>query len=270
MIVDGRKISDEIKKDLKDRVSKLNCVPMLVAIQVGSLSASESYLRIKEKFAEGSGIVFELSKFSEDITTEELVDRITVISKDSLVHGIIVQLPLPEHIDREAVLDAIPTEKDPDVLSQESRRLWKKSPVVLAVEHILNRHNVNLLNKRIVILGQGSLVGKPITEWIQREGLKPVVMTKETFNLEKIKEADILITGVGNPELIKSTDLKRGVVIIDAGTSEQGGELKGDVEKSAGGIASLFTPVPGGVGPIAVAKLFENLIGLISAKSRDF
>lgn len=260
MIVDGRKISDEIKKELKVKVSTLTRVPMLVAIQVGNDPATESFLRIKKNFASDVGVVFEVSKFEESITTEELCDRILTISNDQLVDGVIVQLPLPENIDKRKVLDLIPVDKDPDVLSSNSKKEGKLNPVVLAINEILNRNEVSLDEQKIVVIGKGELVGGPVVEWLTRYGYEPIVMTKENFDSSELKDADIIITGAGVAGLIKKESVKKGVVVIDAGTSESGGEIKGDSDFSVSEVASVFTPVPGGIGPVAVAKLFQNLL----------
>lgn len=260
MIVDGKEISEEIKKELKDKVSKLSRVPMLVAIQVGSDPATESFLRIKRGFAEEIGIVFEVSKFDENITTEEICDRVKTISEDKLVNGIIVQLPLPPNIDKRKVLDLIPVSKDPDVLSSKSKDEGILNPVVLAINEIFSRNEVSLDDQKIVVIGKGELVGGPVIKWLKSHDYEPLVLTKDDFNEDELKDADIIITGAGVAGLIKKELVKEGVVVVDAGTSESGGEIKGDAESSVSEVASVFTPVPGGVGPIAVAKLFENLI----------
>lgn len=271
MIIDGREISKELISDLKKRVSGMIQVPMLIAIQVGDDPATESFIKIKRRVAEKIGVAFEAAKLDKDVTTEDLIDRIEAVSKDELVRGVIVQLPLPGHIDTGKVLNSIPKDKDPDVLSifaREEKKVF--APVAEAAREVLKRGSVSLENKSVLVIGEGRLVGGPIIDWLKSEGVRPVVANDETANLKELSlNADVIFSGAGSPGLIKDEMVKEGVVIIDAGTSEEGGLIKGDADEGVREKASLITPVPGGMGPIVVAKLFENLISLIETKNSN-
>jgi len=259
MIIDGRKISLEIKEKLIDKVTSFSTPPMLGIVSVGKNSASQSYMKIKERFGSDIGVVVEKYEFSENISTEELVDRVRTIAKDDLIKGLIVQLPLPANIDREKVLSEIPFEKDPDALNEGNNVF--QAPVALAVKEIFDKNNVDVSNKNILVVGQGKLVGSPVIKWLQSIGVQPAVADIDTKDLTSLtQKADIIISGAGSPGLINADMVKEGVVLIDAGTSESNGKIAGDVSLECAEKAEIITPVPGGLGPIVVAKLFENLL----------
>ncbi|PJE73770.1 MAG: hypothetical protein COV02_00740 [Candidatus Terrybacteria bacterium CG10_big_fil_rev_8_21_14_0_10_41_10] len=274
MIIDGKKIAGEIKQKLKEKISQSNKKICLAVVQVGENDVSERFVKMKKKFADEIGVETDIIKLPKGVSKEDLKIKIKSICADKNISGVIVQLPLPESL-RQAqkeILDNILPEKDIDVLSSFSQKNFKEGnsvilpPVTGAVKVILEKIGLNakdLALKNIVIFGRGSLVGKPVSVWLESVGARAVIVDKQTINpKEKTITADIIISGVGAPGIITSDMVKEGVIIVDAGTSEQGGKLAGDMTPDVGEKASFFTPVPGGVGPVTVAILFENLIML--------
>lgn len=267
MLVDGKKIANEIKESLRQEVVKLGRVPVLSIIYVGSDPAIESFIKIKKRFGEEMGVQIEIHRFGQKISGEELKKEIEKISGQS--DGVIVQLPLSQHLDTDSILNAIPLEKDVDVLSKKAMEMFEKGdsavfpPVAGAIKEIFDRYNVDMRSKKIVIIGKGRLVGQPTISWLKREGIEPVALEEGDDVEREIRDADIIISGAGSPGLIKLEMIKEGVIIIDAGTSESKGKICGDADPACADKASVFTPVPGGIGPMTVAILFRNLITLL-------
>jgi methylenetetrahydrofolate dehydrogenase (NADP+)/methenyltetrahydrofolate cyclohydrolase len=179
------------------------------------------------------------------------------------VDGVVVQLPLPSQIDKDSVLQAVPREKDPDVFCYGEKHDRLLPPVVGAIDEISKLHKVEWKNKKVVILGEGTLVGKPAARYARKKGAKVRIYTREKFDITSLKTADIIVSGIGQPAFIKSDMVSEGVILFDAGTSEDGGVLVGDVDKGVAEKASLLTPVPGGIGPITIAYLLSNLVQLV-------
>lgn len=276
-IIDGRKIAQEILEKIKQEVSLLDFTPIFCDVLVGDNLSSKKYVEMKAKKAEELGIKFQNANFPGSITTNELVEEIRKLNKIQNMCGIIVQLPLPNHIDEQKVLDAINPAIDVDALgSVVSERFYSgrdsmKLPTALACHYILKFLNLDLHNKKIVILGQGKLVGKPVTKLLEIDGLSPIPVRSTTLGKEELlKNADIVIAGIGRGHYLKGDMVKEGVVIIDAGTSESGSVLIGDVDsQSVGGKASYLSPCPGGVGPVTVAMLFRNVLEVAKHKQND-
>jgi len=266
-IIDGRKIKDEILNELKGKVEALPLPPIFCDILVGDDPVSSSYVRIKGKAAESVGIKFKVVNFPETITTEEIVNEIENLNRVPLMCGIIVQLPLPLHIDTQVVLDMIDPKLDVDCLgSINSRNFYEDTghigyPTALACMKLLDSLNLDLKSKKIVILGQGKLVGLPVTHLLEKENLLVTIINSKTEHADLfIKDADIIISAVGKGGFLTGDMVKDGVVIIDAGTSEENGSVVGDVETESVEVkASFVTPSPGGVGPVTVAVLLENV-----------
>lgn len=273
-IIDGRKIKEEILNEVKEKVANLSFSPVFCDILVGDDVVSASYVKIKEKNALNVGIKFRTAEFPDTVTTEELIYEIENLNKVPHMCGIIVQLPLPEHIDRQRVLDAIDSSLDVDCLgSLASNNFYNNKeglgyPTAIACLRILDSINLNLKNKNIVVLGQGTLVGKPVTHLLRSRGLSVMTIDSQTENMSPLlKNADIIISGIGKGKFIKKDMIKEGVVIIDAGTSEENGSVIGDVDfESVEGIVSFLTPSPGGVGPVTVAILLENVLKVAENK----
>lgn len=273
IIIDGKEIASDIKKGLKQKVLSLKKPPILAIIYVGENPASESFIARKKKFGEDIGVQVVVHNFPKEVQTEKLKEEISAsVNKDS---GLVIQLPLPSHIDAQDILDFVPIEKDVDILSSKSEALYAKSkiqiipPVAGAIEEICLRNNIFLTNKNIVIVGDGRLVGKPVFAWLERQGIHAAIIDENTKDTDSIlQKADVVISGVGIPHLIKASSLKDGVIIFDAGTSLKDGKLVGDFEPECSEKAFLSTPVPGGIGPITVAILFKNLLSLGSRTTK--
>ncbi len=268
MILDGRALAKDILAQAKARAAALAHAPHIVAIVANETPATRSYLSIKEKRAEDAGCTLEVVRLPEDVSMAALRDAVLAAHADA----VIVQLPLPAHVATPEVCDAIPLAKDADVLSAAARAEFESAeeallpPVVGAIRKILEFGNVSVAGKRSVVIGAGFLVGAPAARWLGKQGAAVEVVTKESGDLAAaLATADIIVSGAGAPHLITPAMLKDGVVLIDAGTSESGGAIVGDADPACAERCSLFTPVPGGVGPVAVACLFENAVALASA-----
>ena len=265
MIIDGRAIAADLLRQTKQRTEDLGRVPLVRAITCAPSAATLSYLGIKERRAQEAGMELFVVTLPETATEEAFIEAILQPGADA----VIVQLPLPEHLDALRIVDAIPSNLDADVLSSVSYSAFLHAetevlpPVVLAVQEILERSNVSLYEKKCVVVGSGKLVGRPVASWLQRQGAEVLVVTSVEDSKQELLAADVVVLGVGKPELIDASFLKQGVVLIDAGTSESGGQMVGDAHPSCAEVASVFTPVPGGVGPIAVACLFRNVVTLL-------
>lgn len=268
MVINGTEIARKRKLELKNNLGSER--REVVVIKTDSNKATESFIAIKEKVAQELDIIFTEIELKQSSTTEKIVHTIEEISERLTKNdGLVVQLPLSEHVDTDEVLSHIPPFLDIDMLNPETMKLFKQKetgmypPVAEAVKIILEEENVNLINKEILVIGQGRLVGLPIITWLKREGLSPNAIdidTDKATKKELIKKADIIFTGVGVPSLITKDMIKDGVILIDAGTSEQNGKLRGDVNPQCEEKASLITKTPGGVGPITVIALYSNLI----------
>lgn len=258
MIFDGRSMAKKIEEVLKRRISSRIKAPVLTVLAVGENPISERFIKMKGECAERLGVVMNVVHLPQKSLTEEVIDAIKKNAPFS--NGIIVQLPLPETCDTAKILAAIPKEKDVDALSLVP---LVPAPVVGAVERILFEGGVDLAGKRVLVIGRGKLVGAPLTKWLEGNGTTVEVIGDEVEDCSSYTQiADIIISGAGEPHLIKAHMIKEGAVIIDCGTSEAGGRMLGDADPDCASKCALLTPVPGGVGPVTVATLFENLLTL--------
>jgi len=276
-IIDGKKIRDDMLSKIKREVLDLPFRPVFCDVLVGEDLVSKQYIKMKSKYAEKAGISFYDASFPSSISTEKLVEEIKRINNIENICGIIIQLPLPDSFDSKIILDAIDPSLDVDCLgNKNSERFYNNEsnlglPTALACMEILNSLNIDLKNKKIVILGQGELVGKPVASLLRFAGFEPIIVDSKTKNKEEfIKQADVIISGMGNGKYITGNMIKNGVVIIDAGTSESGASVVGDVDlDSVANKASFVSPVPGGVGPVTVAMLLNNVLQVAKAKAKS-
>lgn len=264
MTIDGKEITADIVRQVREEVSLLGTDVVVRAVVQAPSGATESYLRIKQKRAIEAGMYLEVIRMEDEATTEELIEKIELPGADA----IIVQLPLPASVDTKAVLEAIPLSKDADVLSEKAKALFETGegfipPVVGAVKEVLERARVSVAGKKAYVIGKGQLVGLPVASWLRTQGADVTVLTQEDSDLSVLRSAEIVVSGAGKGGLIKKEYLTEGVVLIDAGTSESGGSIVGDMSPDCADMASVFTPVPGGIGPIAVSYLFKNVLELI-------
>lgn len=269
MIIDGKKLAEEIKTELKTEVLKLGKNIRLAVVQAGEDKVTEKFLEQKKRFGKEIRADVRVYDLPEDITTNKLREKLAEIVHIKENTGVIVQLPLPKQINTQYILDGIIPEKDPDMLSSKSVGLFSSGrskilpPVVGAIKHIFDKNNVEVKGKKVTVLGAGRLVGKPVAAWLIGQGAAVTVIDENTADPTlHTMDADIIISGVGEPNLIGPQMVKRGVVAVDCGTSEEAGKLLGDFDPKVAEKASLFTPVPGGVGPLTVAMLFKNLVEL--------
>ncbi len=262
IIVDGKHIAEVITASLVRDIALLKAAPTLAVVQVGNNEVSSKYVSSKIKYAEGVGAQVVLHAFPETITAADLEKEVTGLVGRADIHAVLVQLPLPSSIDAQKIVSLIPPLKDVDALSGASMPLVLP-PAVGAIKEILEFHHVQVAGKRVVVVGKGKLVGEPAAAWARKEDAEVIAIDKSVEDISVYtKEAEILILGAGSPALVTASMLTKGVVLVDAGTSEMNGELRGDADPSCADVCCLFTPVPGGVGPVTVAVLFKNLLML--------
>jgi methylenetetrahydrofolate dehydrogenase (NADP+) / methenyltetrahydrofolate cyclohydrolase len=261
MIVDGKKIAEEIYAEIKKRIQTSGLRLHLTVVTSAPNLETKKYLTLKQNKAEEVGIDLSIVELAADATTDDVIANIDAAARKS--SGVLVQFPLPSPIDPEAVVRAIPLSHDIDALNPETASVLP--PVVGAFKEILSRHHVEVKDKLVTILGSGRLVGQPSVKWFTSAGAHVSVVVRETKDIAfYTRQADIIVCGAGDPGFLKPDMVKEGVVILDAGTSEEGGVLRGDADPLCAEKAALFTPVPGGVGPITIAVLLRNLIDLSS------
>ncbi|MCR4335053.1 MAG: bifunctional methylenetetrahydrofolate dehydrogenase/methenyltetrahydrofolate cyclohydrolase FolD [archaeon] len=272
-IIDGKAIADDIlkklKKELKEYKTNNNPIPKLVVIQVGEDPASTIYVNKKHKACEEIGIDSEIKRFPETISYSDFLKEIGKLNKDDSVNGILVQMPLPEHLNHKQVFETIAVEKDVDGFHpfNHGKNLLGKKGIAPAtpkgIMTLLESTGVTLEGKNAVVVGRSNIVGKPIALMLINEGCTVSVCNSKTKNLKMFtKEADILVVAVGKCNIITEDMVKKGAIIIDVGMNRnKEGKLCGDVDfENVKKVASWITPVPKGVGPMTIASLMENTI----------
>ena len=274
-LIDGKTISAQIKDELKEQVATLKEQGVeltLAVIQVGEDPASSVYVRNKKNACAYIGINSIAHELPEDTTQEELLDLIDKLNNDDKVNGILVQLPLPNHIDEDAIINAISPNKDVDGFHPQNvgaLSIGKKgfvSCTPAGVIQLLKRSNIDIEGKECVVLGRSNIVGKPMAMLLLRENGTVTVCHSKTNNLKEItKRADILIVALGKPKFITKEYIKEGAVVIDVGIHRNSeNKLCGDVDfDDVKDIVSAITPVPGGVGPMTIAMLMYNCVNSI-------
>lgn len=266
MNIDGRTIAESIYLELELRRRGIAGAVGLGIVVASHDPVIESFVRIKSRAAARLNVELRRLDLLNQPTTADALAAIEQLG--SKVDGIIVQLPLPDALDTEAVLSNIPPFLDVDGVNPTVADAARSviAPVTGAIEDILTRSHIEVRGKKCVVVGAGKLVGGPAAYLMRRLGAEVSIVTLESGSLEELKTADIVILGAGNPGFVTPDMIKEGVILIDAGTSEQGGKVRGDAGPACAEKAALFTPVPGGVGPIAVAMIFKNLFDLIEKK----
>jgi len=259
MIVNGRDIAKKVLSSLEEERKHIGRPMALGILMSEGDAATESFIKIKSKSAHRLGVEVVRRELDSGATTQDALEALADLA--GRVQGVIVQLPLPSNIDAEKVIAAIPQAKDVDAIGPKPHAVL--APVAGAVREVLLETGVEVEGKKAVVVGAGRLVGKPAAEMLTEMGANVTFVTKEAGSLEELKSADIAVLGAGNPSFIKPEMLRAGVVLLDAGTSEAlGGKLMGDADPSCANMASVFTPTPGGIGPIAIAMIFKNLFEL--------
>ena len=279
-IIDGKQVADDLINQIKEGVDRRLAAgrraPGLAMILVGDNPASKVYVRNKEKACARSGILSFMHRIPSTTSQEDLLALIDQLNKDNTVDGILVQLPLPDHIDEESILNSISSAKDADGFHPENMgRLAIGKPrfrpcTPRGVMTLLKHTGIDLMGMDAVIVGRSNIVGKPMALELIRESATVTICHSKTKNLpDKVKAADLVVAAVGHPEFVKGDWIKPGAVVIDVGINRsEEGKLVGDVEfETAKQHAAWITPVPGGVGPMTVASLLENTFD--SAEVRD-
>lgn len=262
MIINGRAIAEEMYANLSEARKGFGALSLGIVV-VGTNPVVASFVRIKERSAERLNVTLVRKELAEDSSTGKVIEAVQELVQET--SGIIVQLPLPGAIDAEQVLASIPASHDVDginpLTSEEEKKV--RPPVAGAIAEIFERNEVEAKGKKAVVVGLGRLVGAPAVELLEDMGATVSIVTQTRGSIEELKSADIVVLGAGNPGFVKPEMLKEGVVLIDAGTSEMENRIAGDADPACAEVASVYTPVPGGVGPIAVAMIFKNLFALV-------
>ncbi len=274
MLIDGKAIAQNIYANLSVRVSKIKFKPVFCDVMVGSDPASIQYVALKARFAEKLGIRFLRADVSEEASEAELIEKIADIGKWPDLCGLIVQLPIPQKYNLHNVLSQIPQGVDVDCLNPENVKKFYSMgfklipPTASAVMTILSSVMPDLHNKTAVVVGKGELVGRPVAQLLSRAGAEVIALDSRTVEPKSVScRADIVVAGAGNPKLISASWIKPGAVVIDAGTSEDFGSIVGDVDtESVVQVASYLAATPGGVGPVTVAKLLENVVQVAESR----
>ena len=273
-ILDGKKCSQEILDKIKEKVDNLKNsnkrVPGLAVIIVGNNPASKIYVNSKVKACEKVGFYSKAIFLDENISQAELLENIQALNNDENIDGILVQLPLPKHLNEDEICNAIDTSKDVDGFKAENLgkvMLGKEDGMVpctpQGIMYLLDSiKDINLYGMNGVVIGRSNIVGKPISSLLINRGVTTTVCNSRTKNIEDIlRNADIIIAALGKPKFLKENMVKEGAIIIDVGINRVDGKLCGDVDfENVSKLASFITPVPGGVGPMTIAMLLNNTL----------
>lgn len=274
-LIDGKKISLEIRENLKKEINNLNIIPGLAIIYVGDNSASEIYVKNKIKVAEEIGIKADVYHFANNTREEEIINKIRELNKDNNVDGIIIQSPMPQNYNEAYINNFISADKDVDgfgvyslgALASNDEKFLAATPY--GIIKLLEHENIEISGANVVIVGRSKIVGRPLALALLNKDATITVTHSKTKNLKDItRQADILIVAIGSPEFITADYVKKNAVVIDVGISRLDGKIKGDVDfNSVKDSVSYITPVPGGVGPMTIAMLLSNVVK--SAKRRE-
>ena len=272
MIIDGKKIAETLRQKLKKEIieikSSFKSVPGLTVILIGEDPASKIYVKNKEKFSKEIGINSEVIKYPENIEEKEVLSKIIELNKNKKVSGILVQLPLPKHINKQKVIETILPEKDVDGfhpinVGNLSSGYDSKIPCTpLGCLILLKEVEKNLSGKHAVVIGRSNLNGKPMAQLLLKENCTVTITHSKTKDLKsKCNKADIIIAAVGKPKLVKGDWVKKNAIVIDVGINKTTDGIVGDVDfNEVSKVARAITPVPGGVGPMTIACLLRNTV----------
>ena len=271
-ILDGKQIAKEYRQRLKNQVNELKehgFTPKLSVILVGNDGASQSYVKSKKKAAEKIGMISEIIHLDESTSEEVVLSELNRLNNDDTVSGILVQVPLPKQVSEQKVLEAINPEKDVDgfhpinigKLYIDEQTFVPCTP--LGIMEILKHADINLEGKNAVVIGRSHIVGQPVSKLLLQANATVTILHSRTKNMNAhLKQADVIVSAVGQPDLVTKENVKAGAVIIDVGnTPDENGKLKGDVAyDEVKEIASAITPVPGGVGPLTITMVLNNTL----------
>lgn len=268
MILDGVRTAEVIQRKISEEVSRIKEDITLAIFMVGNNQASQIYVHNKEIACENVGIKARIYKFDENISQKEILKMVDECNNDATITGIMVQLPLPSHLDVDTILDSIDPKKDVDGLNIVNQgKLFKGKQAIepataKGIITLLKNNNVDISGKNAVVVGRSILVGRPIAMLLLKENATVTICHSKTVNLKEItKKADILVVATGKPKMITEDMVKRDAVVVDVGINRVAGKLCGDVDfDNVQNVASLITPVPKGVGPMTIATLLQNVI----------
>jgi methylenetetrahydrofolate dehydrogenase (NADP+)/methenyltetrahydrofolate cyclohydrolase len=272
ILIDGKKIAAELREELKQEVSKLKIrykkVPGLTVILIGDMTPSQIYVRNKEKSANEVGLKSEVIKYPEEVEEKIVLEKIEELNRDDTVSGILVQLPLPKHIDKQKVIETITPSKDVDGfhpmnVGNLSSGYESSVPCTpLGCYLMIKKIEPNLNGKKAVMVGRSNLNGKPMAQLLLKENCTVTITHSKTKDLKaECLEADIIVAAVGIPELVKADWVKKDAIVIDVGINKTDKGIVGDVAfEEVSKVAKALTPVPGGVGPMTIACLLKNTI----------
>lgn len=268
MLLDGKKISDKIKEEIKLKTKNYLIKPTLAVIQIGDDEASNVYINSKKNSCEKVGFNFIHIKFTGDTLEQEIINKIIELNNDSYVNGILLQLPIPSKFNQYKLLNLINKDKDVDGLTDINMGMLFKNYNNLVpctpngIIKLLDEYKIDLKGKYAVVVGKSNLVGKPLAMLLLQKGSTVTICHSKTKDLGYFtKQADILISAVGKKNLITKDMVKENAIVIDVGISRVDGKLYGDINfEDIKDIASYITPVPGGVGPMTVAMLLSNVL----------
>ncbi len=272
ILIDGKKIAAELREELKKEVinlkSKINKIPGLAVILIGNMAPSQIYVRMKEKAANEVGLKSEVIRYSDTVEEKKILDKIDELNKDESVSGILVQLPLPKHIDKQKVIESILPSKDVDGfhpmnVGNLSSGYDSSIPCTpLGCYLLIKKIEPNLNGKKAVVVGRSNLNGKPMTQLLLKENCTVTITHSRTKDLKgECLKADIIVAAVGIPELVKGDWVKKDAIVIDVGINKTDKGIVGDVAfDEVSKVAKALTPVPGGVGPMTIACLLKNTI----------
>ena len=272
ILIDGKKIAAELREELRQEVvglkSKYNKIPGLTVILIGDMAPSQIYVRMKEKAANEVGLKSEVIRYPEAVEEKTVLDKIEELNKDESISGILVQLPLPKHIDKQKVIETILPSKDVDGfhpmnVGNLSSGYESSVPCTpLGCYLMIKKIEPNLSGKKAVMIGRSNLNGKPMAQLLLKENCTVTITHSKTKDLKaECLEADIIVAAVGIPELVKADWVKKDAIVIDVGINKTDKGIVGDVAfEEVSKVASALTPVPGGVGPMTIACLLKNTI----------
>ena len=272
ILIDGKKIAAELREELKQEVTELktkhNKIPGLTVILIGDMAPSQIYVRMKEKAANEVGLKSEVLRYPEAVEEKTVLDKVDELNKDESVSGILVQLPLPKHIDKQKVIESILPSKDVDGfhpmnVGNLSAGYESSVPCTpLGCYLLIKKIEPNLSGKKAVVVGRSNLNGKPMTQLLLKENCTVTITHSKTKDLKaECLEADIVVAAVGIPELVKGDWVKKDAIVIDVGINKTDKGIVGDVAfDEVSKVAKALTPVPGGVGPMTIACLLKNTV----------
>lgn len=281
ILLDGKKLSLKIREEIKNEIvelkDKYGIKPCLAVILVGNDSASQVYVKNKIKACEEVGIENKTIYLSKDISENYLITIISRLNEDKNISGILVQLPLPDHINTKRVLEKIDKNKDVDAFREENQGklfngTYKIAPCTpLGIVALLDEYKINLEGKLCVVIGRSNIVGKPISLMLLQRNATVIMCHSKTKNLKELcLQADIIVSAVGKQNVVTDNMVKNGVIIIDVGMNRnENGKLCGDVNIENKELVSYLTPVPGGVGPMTITMLMKNTLLLVKNKLED-